>query len=257
MPRGLGLIVYGTEGIGKTGFSLQFPKPLKCLSIEEAGFVDLNDIDEVPDGCTNINVDSYSQLYKELSHKMEEQTVVIDSALGLQNLITEHSCKEDYNGNWEEFHSYYRGLRVSSPKYASELCQRFENLRNVGKNVILLGHSTTTTFKNPSGPDYDQVEINMDVGVREVFKKWAQCIFYFSLEATILPTKMNKQSGTVLQGKATDSDRMILTSKSPVHSSKNKLRLPEYVSMGSTALEGYTNFVSKLPQNFQEMLNHG
>lgn len=39
MPRGLGLILFGIEGIGKTSFALQFPKPLMIMPLKEPGYI--------------------------------------------------------------------------------------------------------------------------------------------------------------------------------------------------------------------------
>src|SRR5690606_36034952 len=128
MPRGLGLIIYGTEGVGKTSLALQFPKPLKCLSVYEAGYVDLEDVGEVPNGCSNIEIESYPQLKGQLKPDCPEKTIVIDSGSGLQQLIFEHSIEVDYKGDINNFFAYASGPNRECPGHANSLTTLFENL---------------------------------------------------------------------------------------------------------------------------------
>lgn len=254
MPRGLGLLPYGTEGIGKTSFALQFPKPLRCLSINEPGYVDLEDVGEVPDGCSNIEIETLPQLKKELSHKTDAATIVVDSLSGLQELIFEELIETKFGGSADDFFSYYKGPRQHAPIVAGELCQLFENLRNVGKHILLLAHDCTDLVKNPRGLDYTTIELAADIGIRDVFKKWAQCILFMTLDPSVARVT-KEQRKVAIEGKMEDEDmRVMFTQKSLVHSAKNKLHLPILIPLGGSAQEAYKNFTSKLPPNFKEML---
>src|SRR5690606_39020004 len=112
MTRGLGLVFYGGEGIGKTGTALQFCLlgPLTCFSIGESGYSDLELIDEVPDGCINVNIHTWTDLRNNIK-KINEGVIVIDRLSGLQKILFEHVCKTVYNNNWDDFTSYWKGQR--------------------------------------------------------------------------------------------------------------------------------------------------
>ena len=256
MPRGLGLLIYGTEGVGKTSFALQFPKPLKCLSINEAGFIDLADVGEIPEGAKNVEITSWPQLRSQLKTDCPEKTIVIDSGSGLQQLLFEHVTEAVYEGDTESFLSYYKGPRMHCPQQASELTMLFENLRAKEKNVLFLVHDTTEKVQNPRGIDYDTVDLEMDKGIRDVFKKWAQCILFMGLDPNIARITKSDKTRSPIEGKMQDDDiRIMFTTKSLVHSAKNKLHLPPVIPLGSSAPEAYKNFVSKLPPNFKEVLS--
>jgi hypothetical protein len=259
MPRGVGIILYGQSGVGKTSFALQFSKPLKCITLKpEAGYVDLDDIGKVPEGCVNIDAESYQEVKICLS-RATEKTLVIDSLHGLQNSIFQYSIEKDYEGDAEEFYSYFKGPRTQAPKYAEELCTVFENLRTQGKNVILIAHSTQEKVKNPRGVDYDTIDLDADKGIRDVFKRWAQSILYLCVDSNVERyTKFigNKNQKKPIEAKMKDEDyRMIFTGQSLVHAAKNKLNLPPYISAGDSEEETYANFLAALPQNFKEMLS--
>lgn len=257
MTRGLGLILYGGAGIGKTSFALQLPKPLKCITIPpECGYVDLEDLGRVPEGCENLKCDTVPRILQELKKSVKsDKTVVIDSGSGLQLSIFDHSIKEDYDDNDKEFYAYSKGPRMSCPRYADMVCTEFENLRDAGVNVVFICHEKKSTIKNPRGLDYQSVDLDMEEGIREVFKKWAQAILYMCLDPNMeRVTKMvNKKA---IEGKMKDDDvRVMFTTKSLVHSAKNKLGLPILVDLGDSEQEAYANFVEALYPNFKEFLS--
>ena len=124
MTRGLGLVFYGGEGIGKTGVALQLSilGPLTCFSIGESGYEDLEIIEEVPQGCENIKIDSWDGLMSNIK-KIKEGVVVIDSLSGLQKILFDYVCKTVYNNDWDKFTSYWKGQRVDCPVFLDSLLQ--------------------------------------------------------------------------------------------------------------------------------------
>lgn len=252
--KGLGLVCMGPEGIGKTGFSLQFPKPLKCLSIKEEGYEDLDIIDEVPSGCSNVVVKDWRQLMKELDDT-DPSTIVIDSTSGLQQILFEHSIQVDFDGKEGAFFDFYKGPRQYAPRYIMDLCNMMSNLRSIGTHILILSHTETDMFKNPEGLDYSKVEIAMDKGVREPLVKWTQSILYMAMDTgTNQVTRMEK--GVAKEAKMNTGDRRVIRcDKSMTYTSKNKLKLPPVISMGTSANEAYANFFEKLPPKIQQSLS--
>ena len=255
MSRGLGLLCIGEEGIGKTTFGLQFEKPLKCISIRESGFDDLEDVGEVPEECVNINVTTHSGLYKELRSLQDFATVLIDSTSGLQKIVFQHIIDTCYGGSSDKFNAYYTGPRQDGPIFMGEVCQQLDLIRAKGCNVIVLGHRRIVDIKNPMGADYSSNVLQMDDAVRETMVSWAQAVLYMAIDISITTTtKMNKEK-QVTAGKASDVDnRVMYTQKSPAYQAKNRLQLPPVIPMGHSAQEAYKNFVSKLPLKIKERM---
>lgn len=251
MSRGLGCTFYGVEGIGKTEFSLQFPKELACVSIEESGYEDLDDFGKVPEGCVNFDIKTIGNLMLFLKKKAGDfRTVVIDSLSGLENLIAKAVCDQDFNGDMSKYSAYYVGPRKHAPPWASRVCTELDALRSKGTNIILIGHSKIELIKNPNGHDYNANLLDIDEGVRGVFTKWAQAVIFMTLDTEVMATKTVK--GKVIEAKANndllaDSDRIMYTTKHPTHSAKSRIDLPTYISMGDSAKEAYENFVKVFP----------
>jgi hypothetical protein len=257
MPRGLSLLIYGIEGIGKTSFSLQFPKPLNIAPIREPGFFNLEMVGEVPTGVTPLILKNYEDL-KIAVEACQAKTLVLDSLSGFQEYLTKYVVNEYYDGSNKKFEAFYNGLRQTCPKVISELIDLLEFKVNQGTNVIILGHRQTDVDPDAGGPDTKIQTIFGDIGVTGPFVKWAQAILFMSGKKNV--DVVTKSSGygdntKVLEGKAASSvTRLMYTSFSGNHIAKNLLHLPPVISMGKSAEESYNNFVNALPPKIQEVL---
>lgn len=248
MPRGLGLLIYGMPGIGKTSFALQFPKPLTCLSIKETGYDDLELIGEVPEGCENVEIEDWEELLS-FSKKCSDKTVVYDSTSGLQQILFEHVIAETYEGDAARFSSYSQGPRIDAPVAMSELESHLNYMRSKGTNVILLGHMKTEDMPNSMGPNYMSHVLDMDKGIRGLLTKWAQATLFMSVDIE-QQQAVRSHKGQVISAKAKDvDDRLMHCQNAPGHIAKNRLGLPPYVSMGHSPKEAYENFKKKVHPN--------
>lgn len=260
MTRGLGMVFYGGEGIGKTGTALQAAVlgDLTCFSIKESGFEDLQVVGEVPSNATNINIESWEELMHH-TKKFDKQVFVLDSLSGLQAILFEYVCKVNYKSDWGDFTSYWKGQRVDSPPFLDEFLMRLDVLRSKGVHVILIGHMVTTSETNTLGADYLSHVIDLDQGdkggLRSCITKWAQAVIFMNIDVAITRSTELAKDKTVLEGKAKDDDnRIMFTTKAPGHSAKNRLQLPPIISMGSSASEAFKNLWSHMPKAYKDLL---
>lgn len=256
--RGMSIILYGYEGLGKTSTALQFKKDLLCISANENGYDNLESVGDIPDGCTNEQIESYGELIKSLKSGANFKTVVLDSLSGMQQFVGDHIVKTHYSSKddpRQAFGSFSEGWRIHAPVYAEEICSILTWLNTKGVNTILIGHAKHESIKNPSGADYNATVIDMEQWPRGVFKKWAAAILYMTLDLNVQVTKTWKQKPT--EAKATDSiddvtDRIMYTTRHLTHEAKNLYKLPPFISLGESAEEAYHNLFKKLPPNYQE-----
>ena len=260
MTRGLGLVFYGGEGIGKTGVALQLSilGPLTCFSIGESGYEDLEIIEEVPQGCENIKIDSWDGLMSNIK-KIKEGVVVIDSLSGLQKILFDYVCKTVYGNDWDKFTSYWKGQRVDCPVFLDNLLQLLDAMRNRGIHVVIIGHMVTTTESNTLGADYLSHVIDMDQGdkggLRSCVTKWAQAVIFMNIDVAITRATELAKDKTVMEGKAKDDDnRLMFTTKAPGHSAKNRLQLPAIIPMGESAKEAFKNLWNCMPKAYKDLL---
>jgi len=258
--RGFGMVFYGGEGIGKSGTALQFSilGPLTCFSVGESGFEDLDLIGEVPADCINHPIESWEDLMY-ATKKITEGVIVIDSLSGIQKILFDYVCRTVYNGDWDKFTSYWKGQRVDCPVFLDNYLHLLDALRHQGVHIILIGHMVTTAESNTLGADYLSHVIDLDQGdkggLRSCVTRWAQAVLFMNIDVSITRATELAKDRTVLEGKAKDDDnRLIYTTKAPGHSAKNRLQLPEIISMGESATEAFKNLWSAMPKVYQDLL---
>jgi hypothetical protein len=255
--RGLGIIVYGSEGIGKTTFALRFPGPIDCLSVKETGYDNMAPLGMLPENITNYNIDSYEEVLF-LIKKTKAKTLVLDSLSGLQQLLFNFVCRTHYDGNWEAFTSYWKGQRVDSPAIFQSLLDECNEARARGVHIVLIGHMITIEMKNSMGPDYMCHALELDGGeqggVCSVARKWAQAILFMNIDISINRIeKTDSKTKTILSGKARDTEmRIMYTTKSTNHSAKNQLDLPPVIALGESSQEAFNNFWKHIHPIYKE-----
>ena len=227
----------------------------------ETGYEDLEIVGEVPDGCTNYNVDSWEALCGYIK-KSTADVIVIDSLSGLQEILFKYVCKTAYQGKWDGkdgFTSYWKGQRVDSPPVLLQLLDILNGIRAEGRHVILIRHMITTTEPNTTGADFLSHVIDMDQGdkggCRSCVTKWAQAVLFMNIDVAITRATERAADKTVMEGKAADRDnRLIYTTKSPGHSAKNRLHLPPIINMGTSPQEAFKALWQEMPQAYQDLI---
>jgi len=242
--RGLGLVIYGIPGIGKTSFAAQFPGPVQFFSMKESGFDDLNDVGEIPEWCSNENLLSWESFIVQF-RKCTAKTIVIDSLSGFQQLLFRYVTDKFYDGDVKKFSAYYNGPRTDAP---AVLDREWEALatakRNMGCHIILLGHAKTDMIPNALGTDYQAHIVDLDKGIGGFINKWAQAVLFMGLD---IEAARNNRGQMTNKAQNTD-ERVMYTNTSPGHAAKSRgLKLPNPILLGDSAEQAFKAFWSKIP----------
>jgi len=259
MSRGLTGIIYGLQGMGKTSIGLRFPGTVRCFSIKESGYEDLAMVPGmVPENTLNIKIRSYEQLLTE-TKKVTSGTILLDSARGIQAIIGDYCTIKYFRGDYEQYHSFSKGVRQFAPVIFQEYLDLCNDLADKGVHIILLGHVGVVSITNPMGADYLQYVLSLDdgdkaTGLRNVAISWAGFVFLLSQELTMTrKTEVEKSSNLILEGKVEGTDnRVIYTSNSLNHQSKNRWGLPQKISMGKDANEAFSNIWKLVPEGYKK-----
>lgn len=192
VPR---MIFYGVEGWGKTTLGAFAPSPLILAARDEAGVQRLVDSGRMPGSVPVAQVQTWPELLATVDAVVADpgsiKTLVMDSLGSFERLCAEHICATKFNNEWGEhgFASYGKGWETCMSEWVL-LLQRLDRLRAAGVMVIMLGHSTVATFKNPAGADFDRYTCDVNRKFTwPVLSRWADCVYFGTFETVVTGNK--------------------------------------------------------------------
>ena len=213
-PRAQKVVIYGSEGIGKTTLAAQFPDPL---------FLDLED------GSAQLDVNRINDIttWTELSAAVAEiiktdgicKTLVIDTADKAELLASKYICQANNKNGIEEF-GYGKGYQYLAEQMAA-LISYLDLLIKKGINVVVICHGAMRKFEQPDEMGaYDRWELKLNKKVAPLFKEWADMLLFINYKTNV----------TLLDGgkaKASGGRRVVYTTHSPCWDAKNRHGLPD------------------------------
>lgn len=223
------VLLYAVEGWGKTTLAAHAPDPLILMAPGEDGYMTLLDQGRVPE-VARVEIKSWHETLGVLDHVIAQpddyRTVVLDGLAGFESLCHQKVCSEHYNGEWGEkgFAAYGRGYDVATREWVV-LLERLDQLRQLGKTVLLLAHYEIRAFANPTGPDFDTYLPNLHKKTWQVTKPWPDMILFGS---TVTVVSKEKGSRPKAIGGA---DRVLYTSLTDGYAAKNRHGLPAEILM--------------------------
>ena len=183
--------------------------------------------------------DVLSQVEWLATNEHDFRTLVIDTLNGVERLCHEMVCRREYGGVWSKngFTSYMQGYEVSLADWR-ELLIRLDGLRDKrSMGILCLCHTKVVTFKNPEGADYDRYQPDMYKNTWGLTHKWSDVVAFLNFETFV------NQEG--VRAKASGGQhRMMYTERHAAWDAKNRLGLPEEISLGDSAAEAWQNFSS-------------
>ncbi len=232
------ITIYGTPGIGKSTLASQFPEPLFFLT-EECSISDIDYIGVVK------SYDKFIEGITKLAaiDNPPFKTLIIDSISKLDQLIVNEILRVEKlskNGKQPSLNSacggYGAGYQAAQQehRYVKSI---LDNFQKKGVTVIYIGHLTTTKYKAPDLDDYDRYTIVMNHDKsREVYIDDVDAVFFCKLKSFVSST----DSGRSLI--SSTEDRIILSSVSDAHVSKNRFDMPMEMEMSFESIKEYIPF---------------
>jgi len=214
------IFLYGVEGIGKTTFASQAPKPIFICT---------------EDGLGSLQVDHFplatkaSEVLDAIASLVNEQhdfgTVVLDSVDWLDNLIwaeveATHEAKDL---------AYGKGAMIVADKWR-EVLAGLNTLRNdKGMVVILIAHTQIKRFDSPEVEPFDRYQPKLQERSNAILREWADAVLFANYKTLIKKDDVgfNKTSN---RGIST-GERLLYTSERPAYMAKNRYSLPDSIPM--------------------------
>jgi len=168
------VLLYGTEGIGKSTFGAQTPKPI---------FI------QTEDGLDEINCDKFplatrydevlSALAELRREKHDYETVVIDSLDWLERLVFDKLCAEHNAASIEQVAGGYSKGYTLALSFWRELIEHLNALRNArGMVVLLIAHSKVERFEDPESSPYDRYSPRLHKHAAALMSEWSDAVLF-------------------------------------------------------------------------------
>lgn len=231
-PRPRKIVVYGTEGIGKTTLAAANPFGATIFLPCEDGYQDIRPAVHKMTAKGSRIIKSDGELFNYIDMLIRSDhgfgTVVLDSAesaeLLIQQSVAEHAGKDSISEI-----GFGKGHDKAAGRFY-QMLQGFDALLEKGLSVIIIAHAEVERFNNPNGEPYDRYTPRLDKRTSPLLREWADEVFfvnyrvYTSVSDEGFGKKSVKASGA--------GERIVYTTERPTHDAKNRLNLPDEIQLG-------------------------
>ena len=216
--RAMKVVVYGSEGIGKSTFAADAPDPLFIDTEGSTAHMDVRRI-EKPETWEEL-VD----IVKEVAVTPDIcKTLVLDTADWAEQLCVSHICQKYKQPSIESF-GYGRGYVYLSEEFAL-LLRALDQVIAAGIHVIITAHAKMRKFEQPDEQGaYDRWEMKLSKHVSPLLKEWCDMLLFLNYRTYVVTTESNAK-------KAQGGKRVIYTTHHPCWDAKNRQNLPEEMSL--------------------------
>ncbi len=228
------LLIYGTEGIGKSTTAAQAPKPI-FVPTEDG--LDQIDCRSFPLAGKLADVEAALQALIHEQHEFE--TVVIDSLDWLERLIWDALCEQYGVTSIEKVDGGYAKGYTHALTHWRRVINDLDVLRNQrGMCVIALAHAKVEKFEDPEHPAYDRYSPRLHKHATALVTEWADAVLFATRK---LITKTEEagfgRDRTIAAALGKDGgERILRCVGSPACVAKNRYSLPAELPLSWPAL---------------------
>ncbi|HEX5659818.1 MAG TPA: ATP-binding protein [Polyangiales bacterium] len=220
IERPLRVLLFGTEGVGKSTFAAQAPAPIFIAAEEGTAQLDVARFPE-PRAWSEV----FDALHVLMNESHEYKTVVVDTLDWLEPLCWVHVVEKAARANAKiksiEDFGFGKGYVAALDEWR-KLLAAFEQLRaKRDMNVIFLAHSIVKPFKNPEDEDYDRYELSLHAKAGGLVKQWVDAVLFTRFETFANTDDKTKRTRGVSSGA-----RVMHTVRTAAFDAKNRHDLP-------------------------------
>lgn len=215
----LRVLIYGTEGIGKSTWASSAPSPV-FLPVED-GTAHL-DVARLPQPETWGDIVAAVDMLTVEKHDFK--TLAIDTLDAAEALLWKFICERDNQSDVEAY-GYGKGFNVALSEWRVFLAQLEKLQRVTGMGVVLTAHSWIKTFKNPEGNDFDRYEMKLNAKAGGLLREWCEDVLFAQYETLTLTDKQKRTRGI-------DGARVVRTTRTAAWDAKNRHSLPDTLPLG-------------------------
>ncbi len=221
MPRRV--LVYGTQGIGKSTFGSMADRPVFIQTEDGLGGI----------ACERFPLATkYSDVLNALAELYSEPhefcTVVLDSLDWLERLIWAEVCRARGVESIEDI-GYQKGYTFALTQWR-EVLEGLNALRlERGMQVILIAHARIERFENPETDAYDRYVPRLHKLASALVQEWCDEVLFASYR--VHTRKVGEQFGQDKHKGIGTGERIMRTTERPAHVAKNRLNMPDEIPL--------------------------
>lgn len=203
------VVIYGSEGIGKSTLAAQFPEP---LFIDTEGGTAQMDVRRVQ---APKSWDELLGIVREVADTPEIcRTLVIDTADWAEAVCVSCVCAKYKQPSIEAF-GYGKGYTYLGEEW-NRLLTACDAVIASGKHVVITAHAKMRKFEQPDEQGaYDRWEMKLSRQVAPLLKEWADLLLFLNYKTYVVQST----SGT---SKAAGGKRVMYTTHHPCWDAKNR-----------------------------------
>lgn len=224
------LVLYGTEGIGKSTFGAEAPSPV-FVSTED-GLREIS-ADRFP-LCATIG-EAYQYLQELEKEPHDYQTVVIDSLDWLERLIWDDLCAEYKVKSIEKVDGGYAKGYTHALTYWRSFLSQLDRLNQIrGMLVICLAHAKVEKVEDPEAPSYTRNMPRLHKLAAGLVTEWADAVLFATRKMRVEKEDggFNRQRTIVhALGAEAGGERVVRCIGGPACIAKNRYKLPEFLPL--------------------------
>lgn len=222
------VVIYGTEGIGKSSLASQFPEP---LFIDTEGSTDNMDVARLDKPTSWIMLNNQIAFIK--ANPTVCKTLVIDTIDWAESLCVDNLCAMHGKKGIEDF-GYGNGY-VYAKEEMGRFLNKLQDLIEIGINVVLTAHAQIRKFELPDEMgSYDKYELKLGKKTSSqtapLVKEWADLLLFCNYKTYLISQeKSNKK-------KAQGNQRVMYTEHNPAWDAKNRHGLPSELPLDYSSI---------------------
>lgn len=219
------LVVYGTEGIGKSTFACSAPSPIVIQTEDGLGQIEA---DKFPVAARLEDVQA--DLIELETQEHEYQTLVLDSLDWLERLIWDYVCRSQKKEDISQF-GYGQGYTLAL-KYWRELLEQMDRLRATkGIAVILVAHSKIERYEDPEAPAYDRYSPRLHKLAAGVISEWCDALLFATRRIRVSEEQGRGGVRHLAATTKSGEERVLRCVGGPACMAKNRFGLPNEIPL--------------------------
>lgn len=172
-PKPPRVLLYGVEGIGKSTFGSEAPKP---IFVQTEDGLDEIDCDRFP-LATKFD-DVIAALKSLCNEKHGYESIVIDSLDWLERLVWDKLCEQYAVPSIEKVDGGYARGYMHALSLWREVLDYLNVLRAAGMVIVLIAHSKVERFEDPESSPYDRYSPRLHKHAAALVKEWCDAVLF-------------------------------------------------------------------------------